>query len=143
DGPVPPLAWRRRWPRRCGGAGMGPGSSRWLGLGLLLAAGFGLGWGAWRLAGLGRGPAPPPPQAADPGPPLSGRQRALAETRQLGGKVEPDEADPEARGLRVDLRGARDPDEGLRRVRALGAVRVLDLSSTAVSDPALRYLEGL
>src|SRR5262245_3145241 len=119
---------------------MRAGKARWLTWGAVLLVGLGLALSLWRASGYGRGPAAAAPEEPE-GPPLSGRERALAETKKMGGKVEPDERDPDLPGVRVDLRQAQDPDAGVGHVRTLGEVRALDLAATAVSDEGLRPLE--
>jgi hypothetical protein len=82
-------------------------------------------------------------QGAPAGQAPEGQKQAVAAIEKIGGKVEFDPNDPARPAVRVRLNDTRVTDKDLGHLRALTALRRLDLHRTAVTDEGLRHLQGL
>src|SRR4051794_14202662 len=72
----------------------------------------------------------------------AGRERALAEVKRLGGRVET-EGGAGGRVVGVDLNGTRIRDASLAHLKGLTELRRLDLGRTDVTDEGLVSLKPL
>ena len=65
---------------------------------------------------------------------VDSQERALAEIKRLGGKVERDETAPGKPVVRIDLHGTKVADSDLTFLRKFRDLRALDLRLTQIGD---------
>jgi Leucine-rich repeat (LRR) protein len=73
----------------------------------------------------------------------AGQERAIAEIKKLGGKVEVDPKRPSVPVVGVNLKHAKVVDASLEHLKGLTELEILFLEDTKVTDDGLVYLKGL
>ena len=71
------------------------------------------------------------------------QERAIAEIKKLGGKVEVDTHKPEMPVVGVNLKHTKVVDASLEHLKGLTNLEILYLKDTAVTDDGLVYVKGL
>src|SRR6266481_2388675 len=71
------------------------------------------------------------------------QERAVAEIKKLGGKVEVDAKRADAPVVAVNLKQTPVADASLEHLKGLTKLEILSLKDTGVSDDGLGYLKGL
>src|ERR1700680_1771113 len=71
------------------------------------------------------------------------QERAVAEIKKLGGKVEVDTHGPDRAVVAVNLKHTEVMDASLKHLQGLTKIETLDLKDTRVTDDGMVYLKGL
>jgi hypothetical protein len=75
--------------------------------------------------------------------PNTEQAKAIAEIKELGGKVTIDEKSPDKPVISVDLHDSQANDVGLKQLEGLTTLQELNLGYTIVTDAGLVHLKGL